>query len=58
MEYVHDNDWDNCDYRNTEYFEYDTGYTEYSCMLSGYACLGGGCDDGCPLAFRYEVKRD
>jgi hypothetical protein len=44
-------DWESCEYIHTTYYEYDTGYSEYGCCLTGFGCLG---DKYCPLCFKYK----
>lgn len=54
----HENNYKECEYINQSYYEYDTGYTEYECLLIGgeCQCFGGYLDSGCPLAFKYKVE--
>lgn len=54
----HENNYKECEYINQNYYEYDTGYTEYECILigGGCQCFGGYIDSGCPLAFKYKVE--
>lgn len=57
MENIYEEISDECDYCGRSYYEYDTGYAEYECELTGYPCMGGYIDSGCPLAFRYIVEK-
>lgn len=50
----YENNWDNCEFCEQSYYEYDTGYAEYSCGLLGKECI---CEY-CPLSFRYSVEED
>ena len=55
---VIEQDWEVCEYCRRSYYEYDTGYAEYECVLwSGDPCLGGSIE-GCPLSFKYKVGND
>ena len=42
-----------CEYIHTTYYEYDTGYAEYGCELTGNECLG---DEYCPLSCKYSIS--
>lgn len=50
----YENDWENCEFCEQSYYEYDTGYAEYSCRLLGYECI----DEQCPLSFKYKVEEE
>ena len=54
----YENKFEECEYVNQSYYEYDTGYAEYECLLigDGCQCFGGCIDSGCPLAFKYKVE--
>ena len=47
----HINNWENCEYCERSYYEYDTGYAEYSCSLLGYECI-----EQCPLSFKFRIE--
>lgn len=61
---VIEQDWEACEYCDCSYYEYDTGYREYECRLwmkqdeKFYNCCGGDISNGCPLSFKYKVKKD
>lgn len=50
-----ENEWENCEYFEETYKEWDTGYTEYGCLLLGGSCVG--CVECCPLSFEYKVEK-
>ena len=47
-------DFEECEYCASSYYEYDTGYAEYECRLLKDYCYGG--EYGCPLSFKYKVE--
>lgn len=59
---IYEQDWENCPYAEQSYYEWDTGYREYDCLLwkkkngKFYGCVGGDIHGGCPLSFRYKVE--
>lgn len=59
---IYEQDWENCPYIERSYYEWDTGYSEYDCILwkkkngKHYECTGGDIENGCPLSFRYEIS--
>lgn len=55
MKEVYEKYGDDCDYCERSYYEWDTGYAEYTCTLCDVDCYGGGKESGCPLSFSYEV---
>lgn len=57
MESIYEESYEKCDYCHESYYERDTGYSEYACDLTGYECMGGYIDGGCPLSFKYVVER-
>ena len=48
-----ENDYENCSHLYCTYEEWDTGYKEFGCKLTGYSCM-----EACPLEFKYEVIED
>lgn len=48
-------DWEECEYCHRSYYEYDTGYSEYECELTGFNCMG---DEYCPLSCKYNVVEE
>ena len=55
--------WEQCPHCEETYYEYDTGYREYECVLIKELCEGVhdfknmfGCSM-CPLAFKYTVEK-
>lgn len=56
MEIIYEENYEKCDYCRESYYESDTGYSEYTCDLTGYECMGGCIDGGCPLSFKYSVE--
>jgi len=54
---IFEKDYDECDYCNCNYCERDTGYAEYECELTGFPCMGGSIESGCPLSFKYAVEK-
>lgn len=55
MKEVYENYYGDCDYCESSYYEWDTGYEEYTCTLCDGDCYGGSKESGCPLSFSYEV---
>lgn len=60
-EKIYEKDYEKCDYCETTYYEYDTGYTVFGCSLitgdeRDHECLGGDLDYGCPLSFKYRIE--
>lgn len=53
---IHEEYYEKCDYCRQSYYEHDTGYSEYQCDLTGYECMGGCLDSGCPLSFKYKIE--
>ena len=54
---VIEQDWEKCEYCNISYYEYDTGYSEYECVIYGKdPCMSGDIRYGCPLSFKYKVE--
>ena len=59
---IFEQDWAICPYVERSYYEYDTGYSEYECLLwkrqngQYYSCCGGDINNGCPLSFKYKVE--
>ena len=45
-----------CGYCERSYYEYDTGYAEYECLLYGGECVCGSLEYGCPLSFKYSIE--
>lgn len=61
-EEIYENNYEDCDYCETTYYESDTGYCEYGCSFitgdeNDYPCLGGKLDSGCPLSFKYKIEK-
>jgi len=62
-EEIYENNYKDCDYCETTYYESDTGYREYGCSLitgdeNDYPCLGGELGFGCPLSFKYRIEKN
>lgn len=62
-EEIYENNYEDCDYCETTYYERDTGYREYGCSFitgdeNDCPCLGGELDFGCPLSFKYRIEKN
>lgn len=60
---IHENNYEQCEFCETIYWENDTGYREFGCsLITGEAvdseCLGGDIENGCPLSFKYSVEKN
>lgn len=53
---IFENDASSCEYCERSYYEYNTGYSEYECLLDNKDCFGGELEFGCPLSFKYIVE--
>lgn len=55
---IYEPNWEECQHCERSYYEYDTGYSEYSCGLwdGEDSCCGGSIEMGCPLAFKYKIE--
>lgn len=47
-------DYDGCEFCETTYYEYDTGYSEVGCSLIGDPHKINCDPDCCPLSFKYK----
>lgn len=47
-------DYDDCEFCETTYYEYDTGYSEVGCSLIGDPYKTNCYPDCCPLSFKYK----
>lgn len=48
---------ESCPYCKQSYYEYDTGYAEYTCLLCEELGVDDMCgDDICPLSFKYKLE--
>lgn len=45
-------DYECCKYSTETYREWDTGYAEYECELTGEECD----EEFCPLMFKYKIE--
>lgn len=54
MQYFYENEdcFDKCEHSYCTYQEYDTGYAEFECDLTGKYCD----PDKCPFSFKYIVE--